>query len=160
MSFIESVDSTFLEQLRLHPKRVTRWTKDKVEAKHRKSSCDVASLGEDAQLFRVYLRQSLLLADNFSCGIEWRSPDGEWITLARYNGSSHPHTNKSDLQEMRNVCHVHRITIESIQNGWAHENFATQCDEYNDLEGAKVCLARDYHVQNLVESLMQLRLTL
>ena len=67
---------------------------------------------------------------------------------------------KIDLQEMKNVCHVHRITVESIQNGWAHENFATQCDEYTDLEGAKECLSRDYHVQNLTDSLRQMRLML
>lgn len=83
MSFIETVDSEFLERLRLQPKKVTRWTKDKIEAKHLKSSCDVVSINEATQLFRVYLRQSQRLADNFSCGIEWQSPDGEWITLAR-----------------------------------------------------------------------------
>jgi hypothetical protein len=160
MSFIETVDSSFLERLRLQPKRVTRWTKDKVEAKHRKSSCDAASLAESGQLFRIYLRQSLILADNFSCGIEWKSPDGDWITLARYNGSSHPHTNKLDLKEMKNVCHVHRITVEAIQNGWEHENFATPCYEYSDLEGAKVCLSRDFHVDDLIVSLQQLRLML
>lgn len=160
MSFIETVDSSFLDRLRLEPKRVARWTKDKVEAKHQKSSCDVISPAESGLLFRVYLRQSLILADNFSCGIEWKSPDGEWITLARYNGSSHPHTNKLDLNEIKNACHVHRITVESIQNGWEYDNFATPCDEYSDLEGAKVCLSRDFYVDNLIGSLQQLRLTL
>jgi hypothetical protein len=78
--------------------------------------------------------------------------------------SSWPTTSHAALNgnrpTMKNVCHVHRITVEAIQNGWEHENFATPCYEYSDLEGAKVCLPRDFHVGDLIVSLQQLRLML
>lgn len=45
--------------------------------------------------FEVYKRQNLRegMEDDFSFGISWIAPNGETLTLKRYNGPNHDHPN-------------------------------------------------------------------
>jgi hypothetical protein len=118
----------------------------------------VEAISDGGDEFQIYMRQSQLLVDNFSCGIKWKSPDGAWITLARYNGSSHTHENKTDGRKIVNVCHVHQITVEAVLQGWDHENYATATDLYSDLDGAKLALSADSSINGLTPDSEQLEI--
>lgn len=157
MPIEDIVSDDLLTRLRYSPKTVTKWIAvNRPKLKHIESTCEAISDGEDE--FQIYMRQSQLLVDNFSCGIKWKSPDGAWITLARYNGSSHTHENKTDGRKIVNACHVHQITVEAVLQGWDHENYATATDLYSDLDGAKLALSADFSINGLTPDSEQLEI--
>ena len=55
-------------------------------------------------LFSLYLRQNERLKESFSCGLLYLHAGGEKVTLARYNGSDHPHYNPLDGTRSDNHC--------------------------------------------------------
>jgi hypothetical protein len=151
------ISEALLLRLRQTPKRVTEWVvKDRKKQKHVEWMCE--SKAEDGDDFQIYMRQNQILQDDFSCGIKWKSPEGEWVVIARYNGSSHVHTNRVDGQRIQHQCHVHQMTVEAVRQGWSHENFALPTDRYFTLEDAKLALAEDFNLVGLVAPSNQLDL--
>ena len=157
MPIRDIISNELLDQLRSCPKRVTSWVcQDREKPSHIESTCEaISDVGDD---FLIYMRQSKILNDDFSCGIKWKTPDGDWVALARYNGSSHVHTNRIDGEVFVQQCHVHQITVEAVQRGWSHENYAVANDSYATLNEAKHLLANEFNVQDLVPENSQLSL--
>lgn len=93
-------------------------------------------------LFSVYLRQSTNDPASFSCGILLKKPSGDQLTLSRYNGYNHNH---SDIVHQ---CHVHK-TIEENLSYLHPEKYAERTDKYRDLAGAVDCLRQDYCIDNM-----------
>jgi hypothetical protein len=157
MPIRDIVSNELLDQLRNCPKRVISWVcQDREKPSHIESTCEVVSdAGDD---FLIYMRQSKILNDDFSCGIKWKTSDGEWVVLARYNGSSHVHTNRIDGEVFVQQCHVHQITVEAVERGWSHENYAEASDAYATLNEAKCLLASEFNVQELIPENSQLLL--
>lgn len=74
--------------------------------------------GDNGEEFRIYIRQNRRILDGFSCGLLYISRSGESITLARYNGSDHEHTNPLESSSpIRFACHIHRATERYMQAG-------------------------------------------
>lgn len=65
------------------------------------------------------------------------------MTLARYNGSSHPHGDISYRP------HIHRATEKAILAGRKPESEAEETNRYRTLQGALACLVKDFNVMGL-----------
>lgn len=94
-------------------------------------------------LFELYLRQSHFDVENFSCGLSVIKPDGQRLTMLRYNGSSHIH------HDIEYSCHIHRATEGAMRLGKNPESFAEETGVYHTLNGALYCLASDAHISGL-----------
>lgn len=99
--------------------------------------------------FTLYLRQSTRELDDFSCGLKWEAKDGEVVSLVRYNGSSHVHTNALERDAFDFVCHIHQATERYIVKGKRPDGFAEQTDRYKTLKGALHCLIEDCSISGL-----------
>jgi hypothetical protein len=157
MPIQDIISLELLASLKICSKTVNNWIcQDREKFSHIESTCEaVSDAGDD---FLIYLRQNKSLGDDFSCGIKWKTPDGEWVVLARYNGSSHIHTNKLDGEVFIQQCHIHQITVEAVLSGCSHENHAVACDSYRTLDEAKLLLAKEFNVQDFVPENNQLKL--
>jgi hypothetical protein len=161
LAFADICSEELLFKLRTTPKRVTKWLaknrmKPSDDPSHIEWTCEAIS--SDGELFIIYMRQSLGLEDDFSCGIAWKSPNGEQVTIARYNGSSHDHKNRSDGATFVQQCHIHQATVEAAQKGWSLENYAILAETYTCLDEAKTLLADDYAITGLIPNVNQLQL--
>ena len=135
-----------IEMLLQMPKQlITRRHRSVHKARHAERNLDVISQ-DGKQAFLLIERQSLLDADNFSCGLQWMPSKGVLITLTRYNGSSHSHSNPLEREGFEYRCHIHRATERYIQANRKIEHFALPTDRYRTLEGAKACLMLDCHI--------------
>jgi hypothetical protein len=106
-------------------------------------------VGADDELFNLYCRQNVNDPDDFSCGLSWDTPSGEVLTLVRYNGSSHPHTNQIEGQKLDFVCHIHRATKPYIDAGKKPEGYAEATTIYQTLNGALHCLVTDCNISGI-----------
>lgn len=140
MNFDQLTD-TDIAVLINHPKRVknpkARWS----EARGTKQKNHIVDGGHSQ--FGLYLRQSTFDQRNFSCGLWVVQPDGERLTLLRYNGESHIHN------EIVRQCHIHKASEEAISLGKKPEFFALQTDRYHSLDGALYCLCQDANIDGL-----------
>ena len=131
------------------PKRTTtpgaRW---RVQKKSRQRNYDLES--EDGTLqFSLYLRQNMRIVDSFSCGLLYLHAGGEKVTLARYNGSDHPHYNPLDGTRADNHCHIHRATERYMAAGRKSEHYAESTDRYTDLDGALRAIIEDCKISGI-----------
>ena len=53
---------------------------------------------------------------------------------------------------------MHQITVEAVERGWSHENYAEASDAYATLNEAKCLLASEFNVQELIPENSQLLL--
>lgn len=107
---------------------------------------------ETGERFRVYVRQNLRIKEAFSCGLLFLAPSGESVTLARYNGSDHPHSNPLDSTvKMEPAFHIHRATERYMQAGRKAEHFAQETDRYVNLHGALEALLKDCNISGLFD---------
>ena len=139
-----------LNDLAQAPKRVTdpgaRWSaKPTVHPVHRQRTFRATgATAEGEQLrFLIYQRQSLLDRLNYSCGIIYLARGGEPLTLARYNGASHPHG------DIRYQPHIHRATEAAITDGRKPEHAAEETTRYQTLDGALACLIEDFSLSGM-----------
>lgn len=157
MPIRDIISVELLDRLKTCSKTVNNWIcQDREKPSHVESTCEVISNAGDE--FLIYMRQNKCLDDDFSCGIKWKTPDGEWVVLARLNGSSHIHTYKLDGETFIQQCHIHQITVEAVQRGWSHENHAVASDSYATLDEAKLLLATEFNVQKFAPESNQLNL--
>ena len=113
---------------------------------------------KDGQSFTLYTRQNNKMEEDFSCGLLWYMPSGDVLTLVRYNGSSHPHTNRLEKSELDFSCHIHRATEKYIMAGKKAEGFAEPTNRYSTLAGALHCLVTDCNISGLLTQPEQPRL--
>lgn len=71
--------------------------------------------GEQENVFRLYARRNIENLFDFSVGLAFIAPDGTSYMLARYNGSSHAHTNVLEQQFFEDRFHIHRGTERYLQ---------------------------------------------
>ena len=115
------------------------------QLKFRQLSLELCSNDEEYR-FKLYMRQSTLDDDNFSCGLSYLESNENDITLARYNGSSHVHVNKCDGQRFDFECHIHEANEESLKVSKKIENFAIKTNRYTNLSGAIQCVLKDFNI--------------
>lgn len=128
------------------PKTITnpgaRWLeKPKGRPTHRQRNFQ-ASGGQDDEA-SVYQRQNLNDNSDFSCGIAYLPPGGPSLTLARYNGPSHPHNAISYRP------HIHRASERAIAAGKKPESEADETGRFENLDGALACLIADFKLTGL-----------
>lgn len=123
------------------PKRVTnpqaQW-RDKPG--HRQRTFKVKTTDHD---FELYLRQSVADIADFSCGLLIYKPDGQPLTLLRYNGASHAHG------DIHFACHIHRTTERAMRAGRKPEHEADRTARYRTLDGAVYCLLEDAKISGI-----------
>lgn len=131
------------------PKRVTNpGARRKVNSKHEQVNYNVVG-NDDETVFQIFARQSIKIAESFSCGLLWISPSGETVTLIRYNGLSHPHENSLESTRFEFHCHIHKATERYIAVNKKPETYAEKTDRYRTLNGAIHCLLKDCAVTGL-----------
>lgn len=101
------------------------------------------------QRFVLYTRQNMRIPGDFSCGLRWRSPSGEDVMLARYNGRGHIHRNGIEGDRLEHTCHIHLATERYMRAGLAPEGHAEATTRYDSLDSALDALARDMNIQGL-----------
>ena len=106
--------------------------------------------GQTGEQFFIYVTRNIRLADGFSCGLLYVSPSGEKLTLVRYNGPDHEHTNALESgKPLPRACHIHRATERYINAGRKAEHHAETTTRYTDLDGALRALIADCNVRGL-----------
>ena len=140
MNFDQLTDEN-IDALITLPKTVTnpsaRW-----QNKPGHKQCNYKLKGGDHS-FELYLRQNLNNSNDFSCGLKIIKPDGQPLTLSRYNSGSHIHG------DIKYACHIHRATQKAISAGKKPESHAEQTVAYNSLQSAKACLVQYAAVSGL-----------
>lgn len=116
---------------------------------------------DTGERFKIYLRQNLRIPEGFSCGLLYLADNGDSVTLARYNGSDHPHANPLDGGALlAPACHIHRATERYMRAGRKAEHFAEATSRYSDLTGALQALTQDCNVLGLSDNTPETQLPL
>ena len=135
------------------PKIITNPKARKIE-KRGSQQVNYDAEGPNGEQFRVYLRQNMRITDGFSCGLLYVPPTGESITLTRYNGADHEHSNPLDsAAPLPLACHIHRATEKYIAAGRKAEHYAETTDRYQTLDGALRALLLDCNISGLDDNL-------
>lgn len=131
------------------PKIITNPRARKIE-KRGSEQVNYDAEGPAGEQFRVYLRQNIRITDGFSCGLLYVAPNGESITLTRYNGADHEHANPLDsATPLPLACHIHRATEKYMAAGRKAEHYAVTTDRYQTLQGAVRALLLDCNITGL-----------
>ena len=148
-----------LKELCDMPKRVTnpgaRWLeKPTKNHAYRQRSFKAKGEHDENRRFEIYQRENIRDDQDFSCGIAFIPIGGSRLTLARYNGPSHPHG------DILYRTHIHRATVDAIAKGKRPEREAKETDRYDKLSGALACLIKDFNLSGFNEFFDQLGLPL
>ena len=100
--------------------------------------------------FEIYTRENKRegLEDDFSCSITYKV-NGETITLKRYNGASHEHTNKIEKEKISYKPHIHIATERYIKMNQKPEGFAESTERYISFAEAFNCLIKDCKISGI-----------
>lgn len=93
--------------------------------------------------FSVYVRRGLAEEGDFSCGISYLGSLQESLMLARYCGWAHKH------EEIIRNPHIHRLTVHALTVGTPVELEATATSRFDNLEGAVMCLVKDFNLSEI-----------
>ncbi len=145
MAFESLTDDKIADLLNCPKKLVNPNARSKEKEGHEQVNYKVVALDGSNHEFELYTRQNKRegMEDSFSCGISWIAPNGETLTLKRYNGPSHDHPNHLEKVRLGYNCHIHIATEKYINANRKAEGFAEKTDRYNSLEGALHCLVTD-----------------
>lgn len=131
------------------PKVITNPRARKIE-KRGSEQVNYDAEGPDGEQFRVYLRQNMRITDGFSCGLLYVPVRGDSVTLTRYNGADHEHSNPLDSgKPLPLACHIHRATEKYMTAGRKAEHYAETTDRYQTLQGALAALLLDCNISGL-----------
>lgn len=143
-------DERIAELLAL-PKVVTRPKQStKIQRKSACTNYPVESL--DGRLsFELYTRQNQLDPEHYSCGLIYQPGGGnKGITLVRYNGSNHTHSNPLEGGALIiNQCHIHRATERYMAAGDKGDKYAETTNRYSTMDEALACLLEDCSISGL-----------
>lgn len=148
----ESLTDDKIADLLSCPKRLTNpQARSKNKNGHDQVNYKVVASDSSGHNFELYKRQNLRdgMEDDFSCGISWIAPNGETLTLKRYNGSSHNHPNHLEKEKLGHTCHIHIATEKYIQANRKAEGYAEATEKYNTVEGALHCLVNDCNISGI-----------
>jgi len=151
MAFESMTDAKIQELIRL-PKRVTNPNaRAKNKDCHEQINYNAISSDNGQYRFEIYLRQNIMegMEDDFSCGLSWVAPNGETLTLCRYNGSSHDHPNFIENERLGYNCHIHKTTERYILANKKPEGYAELTERYYTLKGALFCLVQDCNITGI-----------
>ena len=99
--------------------------------------------GVDDNQFRLILRQSSFNTLDFSIILTFCLPDSNQLfRLRRYNGKSHEHTNKIELNTFYNF-HIHTATERYQEFGTREDAYAEPSDRFSDFHTAINCMLSD-----------------
>lgn len=142
MAIEEITDDRIRALTEMHKSVVNPDARRRTEMKYERVNYEVS--GDSASdKFQIFLRQSTVDPEDFSCGIRWLMPSGESLILARYNGANHVH------DDIRFTFHIHRATEAAIKRGFKPERHAEVTPRYRTLAGALHCLLADFNVSGL-----------
>lgn len=164
MSFESLTDQKISELLNCQKHLTNPNARAKMQDGHEQYNYKVKALDESGHMFEIYKRQNkrLGMEEDFSCGISWVAPNGETLTLKRYNGPNHNHPNHLEGGvKLGYNCHIHITTEKYIRANRKPDGFATITDKYSTLDGALHCLVKDCNVTGIVtqgDSLNQAKL--
>lgn len=148
----ESITDEKIKELLLMPKRVINpTTRARIKDGHEQYNFKVRALGDVEYQMTLYTRKNLRngMDDDFSCGLCWNAPNGETLTLARYNGASHSHSNHLENEVLSFECHIHHATEKYIKANRKPEGFAQTTDRYQSMNGALHCLVSDCKISGI-----------
>lgn len=92
---------------------------------------------EDNYSFEVKIRKHIKFIENFSIVLVYRDPEHGAITLLRCNGNHNQTILKSDRQHQHFLFHVHRMTVDYLDNGQKTDPpFWKEVKEYASYEQA------------------------
>ena len=117
--------------------------------------------GNDGNKFRIIVRQNDTYPSDFSVILavlvppdRCRSSD-QVFRLRRYNGSTNPHTNRIEKNEVDGF-HIHFATERYQLRRQKEDGYAKKTCRYNDFDGAVQCLIEDANFEERSQS--QLRI--
>lgn len=148
----ESITDEKIKKLLSMPKRVTNpGSRPRIKDGHEQFNFKVKTLGDIEYEMTLYTRKNsrIGMEDDFSCGLCWNAPNGESLTLVRYNGSSHTHPNYLEKEVLGFECHIHRATEKYIKANRRPEGFAEATNRYQSLSGALHCLVSDCNISGI-----------
>ncbi len=118
---------------------------------HEQVNYKVSATDGSGHEFELYKRQNLRdgMEDDYSCGISWIAPNGETLTLKRYNGPNHDHPNQLEKIRLGYTSHIHIATEKYIKANRKAEGFAEATKRYNSIEGALHCLVTDCKITGI-----------
>lgn len=151
----ESLTDDKITDLLICPKQVINTqARSKNKDGHEQVNFKAAATDGSGHNFEVYKRQNLRdgMEDDFSCGISWVAPNGETLTLKRYNGPNHDHLNHLEKIRLELTCHIHIATEKYIKANRKPEGFAEATKRYNTIEGALYCLVTDCKISGIEPS--------
>ncbi len=154
MAFESLTDDKIADLLNC-PKRLTNpQARSKNKEGHEQINYKVTSTDGSGHEFELYKRQNLReeMEDDFSCGISWIAPNGETLTLKRYNGPNHDHPNHLEKVRLGYTCHIHIATEKYVKANRKAEGFAEATKRYNTVEGALHCLVTDCNISGIQTS--------
>jgi hypothetical protein len=148
----ESLTDEKIKELLKSPKQLTNpMARSKNKDGHEQFNFSATAIDGTGHIFDVYMRRNLRegMEDDFSCGISWIAPNGEPLTLSRYNGSSHDHPNHLEQTRVGYNCHIHTATERYIKANKKAEGFAEATSRYNSVDGALHCLVSDCNISGI-----------
>lgn len=151
MAFESLTDDKIADLLNC-PKRLTNpQARSRKKDGHEQVNYIAVALDNSGHKFEIYKRQNLHsgMEDDFSCGISWLAPNGETLTLKRYNGSNHNHANHIEKQRLGYTYHIHLATEKYLKANRKVEGFAMATDKYTTIEGALHCLVADCKISGI-----------
>ena len=109
--------------------------------KHVESKLSI--VGSNGNHFVVILRKNRINSLDLSVILSVEKPNSNQVfILRRYNGKSHPHTNRIEGNRFYNF-HIHEATERYQLRGMNPEGYAYETDRYNNFEEAILCLLSD-----------------
>jgi hypothetical protein len=147
MAFESLTDDKIADLLNC-PKRLTNpQARSKMKDGHEQVNYIAVAQDQSGHKFEIYQRKNMRegMEADFSCGISWLAPNGETLTLKRYNGPNHDHSNHLEKARLGNTCHIHMAT-EKYRKA---EGFAFITFEYTSIEGAFHCLVKDCKISGI-----------
>ena len=151
MAFESLTDDKIADLLNCAKRITNPNARGKEKEGHEQFNYKVVSSDGSSHQFQIYKRQNKRegMEDDFSCGISWDAPNGETLTLKRYNGPNHNHPNHLEKVSLGYICHIHIATEKYIKANRKAEGFAEPTKRYNTLEGALHCLIQDCKITGI-----------
>ncbi len=145
MAFESLTDDKIADLLNCTKRLTNPQARRKSKDGHEQINYHASSTDGSQHEFEIYRRQNLRegMEDDFSCGISWIAPNGETLTIKRYNGPNHNHPNHLEGEHLGFKCHIHTATEKYLKANRKAEGYAVATDRYITIEGALDCLVAD-----------------